>query len=160
MAFAETFKALSDPVRREILNLLKGGRLTAGEIAGQFDMTAATVSYHLSLLKKAGLIFESREKNFIYYSLNASVLEEVLLWLQDLKGAEQHEEQERKRCDFAVIAYCRFRGIGALPASAGAIPTHWDFRQPNGWSSRAVTVFGLPLSTVGTASRLLLPPKP
>ena len=54
MAFAETFKALSDPVRREILNLLKGGRLTAGEIAGQFDMTAATVSYHLSLLKKAG----------------------------------------------------------------------------------------------------------
>ena len=86
MAFAVTFKALSDPVRREILNLLKGGRLTAGEIAGRFDMTAATVSYHLSLLKKAGLIFESREKNFIYYSLNASVLEEVLLWLQDLKG--------------------------------------------------------------------------
>ncbi len=86
MAFAETFKALSDPVRREILNLLKGGRLTAGEITGQFVMTAATVSYHLSLLKKAGLIFESREKNFIYYSLNASVLEEVLLWIQDLKG--------------------------------------------------------------------------
>ena len=91
MAFAETFKALSDPVRREILNLLKGGRLTAGEIAGRFDMTAATVSYHLSRLKKAGLIFESREKNYIYYSLNASVLEEVLLWIQDLKGAEQHE---------------------------------------------------------------------
>ena len=79
MAFAETFKALSDPVRREILNLLKGGRLTAGEITGQFDMTAATVSYHLSLLKKAGLIFESREKNFIYYSLNP-VLRTVLLW--------------------------------------------------------------------------------
>ena len=86
MAFAETFKALSDPVRREILNLLKGGRLTAGEIAGKFDMTAATVSHHLSQLKKAGLVFESREKNYIYYSLNASVLEEVLLWLQDLKG--------------------------------------------------------------------------
>ena len=85
-AFAETFKALSDPVRREILNLLKGGRLTAGEIAGRFDMTAATVSYHLSQRKKAGLIFESREKTYIYYSLNASVLEEVLLWLQDLKG--------------------------------------------------------------------------
>ena len=87
MAFAETFKALSDPVRRE----MKGGRLTAGEIAGQFDMTAATVSYHLSKLKKAGLIFESREKNYIYYSLNASVLEEILLWLQDLKGASDHE---------------------------------------------------------------------
>lgn len=79
------------PGAARILNLLKGGRLTAGEIAGQFDMTAATVSYHLSLLKKAGLIFESREKNFIYYSLNASVLEEVLLWLQDLKGANDHE---------------------------------------------------------------------
>ena len=86
MAFAETFKALSDPVRREILNLLKDGRMTAGEIAARFDMTAATVSYHLSRLKKADLIFESREKNYIYYSLNASVLEEVLLWLQDLKG--------------------------------------------------------------------------
>ena len=91
MAFGETFKALSDPARREILNLLKGGRLTAGEIAGRFDMTAATVSYHLSRLKKAGLVFESREKNYIYYSLNASVLEEVLLWIQDLKVAEQHE---------------------------------------------------------------------
>ena len=93
MAFGETFKALSDPARREILNLLKGGRLTAGEIAGRFDMTAATVSYHLSRLKKAGLIFESREKNYIYYSLNASVLEEVLLWIQDLKGTEQHETE-------------------------------------------------------------------
>lgn len=93
MAFGETFKALSDPARREILNLLKSGRLTAGEIAGRFDMTAATVSYHLSRLKKAGLVFESREKNYIYYSLNASVLEEVLLWIQDLKGAEQHETE-------------------------------------------------------------------
>ena len=93
MAFGETFKALSDPARREILNLLKGGRLTAGEIAGRFDMTAATVSYHLSRLKKAGLVFESREKNYIYYSLNASVLEEVLLWIQALKGAEQHEAE-------------------------------------------------------------------
>ena len=93
MAFGETFKALSDPARREILNLLKGGRLTVGEIAGRFDMTAATVSYHLSRLKKAGLVFESREKNYIYYSLNASVLEEVLLWIQDLKGAEQHETE-------------------------------------------------------------------
>lgn len=93
MAFGETFKALSDPARREILNLLKGGRLTAGEIAGRFDMTAATVSYHLSRLKKAGLVFESREKNYIYYSLNASVLEEVLLWIQDLKGAQQHEAE-------------------------------------------------------------------
>lgn len=91
MSFAETFKALSDPVRREILNLLKGGSLTAGEIAGRFDMTGATVSYHLSQLKKAGLVHESRQKNYIYYSLNASVLEEVLLWLQDLRGGSADE---------------------------------------------------------------------
>ena len=92
MGGSETMKALSDPVRREILNLLKGGSMTAGDIAGRFDMTGATVSYHLSQLKKAGLIFESREKNYIYYSLNASVLEEVLLWIQSLKGVEEHEE--------------------------------------------------------------------
>ena len=92
MGFSETMKALSDPARREILNMLKNGRMTAGDIAGRFDMTNATVSYHLSQLKKAGLIFESREKNFIYYSLNTSVLEEVLLWLQGLKGEEEHED--------------------------------------------------------------------
>ena len=93
MGFSDTMKALSDPVRREILNLLKGGRMTAGDIAGRFDMTNATVSYHLSQLKKAGLVFESREKNYIYYSLNASVLEEVLLWLQALRGGEEHEDR-------------------------------------------------------------------
>lgn len=92
MGFSETMKALSDPARREILNMLKNGRMTAGDIAGCFEMTNATVSYHLSQLKKAGLIFESRERNFIFYSLNASVLEEVLLWLQGLKGEEEHED--------------------------------------------------------------------
>ena len=86
MSFGETFKALSDPARREILTLLKGGRMSAGEIGSHFSMTGATVSYHLSTLKKAGLIFETREKNFIYYELNASVLEEVMLWLAELKG--------------------------------------------------------------------------
>ncbi len=80
MKFAETFKALSDPVRREILNMLKKGRMSAGEISSNFDMTAATVSYHLSILKKAGLVFEQRKKNFIYYSLNTSVFEELMLW--------------------------------------------------------------------------------
>ena len=93
MGFSETMKALSDPVRREILNMLKGGSMSAGEIAARFEMTGATVSYHLSQLKNAGLVFEKREKNYIYYSLNASVLEEVLLWLQDLKGDKNHEEQ-------------------------------------------------------------------
>ena len=66
MGFAETFKALSDPIRREILLLLRGGRLSAGEIGSHFDMTGATISYHLSILKKADLVFETREKNYIY----------------------------------------------------------------------------------------------
>ena len=92
MGFSETMKALSDPARREILNMLKAGRMTAGDIAGRFDMTGATVSYHLSQLKKADLIFESREKNYVYYSLNASVLEEVLLWIRSLKGVEDDEK--------------------------------------------------------------------
>lgn len=91
MSFANTFKALSNPVRREILNLLKKGRLSAGEIAGQFDMTGATISHHLSILKKAGLVFETREKNFIYYDLNTSVLEEIMVWIADLKG-DEHEK--------------------------------------------------------------------
>lgn len=92
MGFSETMKALSDPARREILNMLKGGSISAGDIAARFDLTGASVSYHLSQLKKAGLIFEKREKNYIYYSLNASVLEEVLLWLEDLRGGKDHEE--------------------------------------------------------------------
>ena len=86
MSLSETMKALSDPTRRSILNLLRSGSMTAGDIAGNFDMTGATVSHHLSVLKKAELITESRNKNFIIYSLNASVLEEVMLWIEDLKG--------------------------------------------------------------------------
>lgn len=86
MSFAETFKTLSDPVRREILVLLKNGRLSAGEIAGHFDMTQATVSYHLKILKKADLVRETREKNFIFYELNLTVVEEIMVWLSDLKG--------------------------------------------------------------------------
>lgn len=91
MGFAETFKALSDPVRRDILILLKKGSLSAGEIGGHFDMTGATISYHLSILKKADLIFENKQKNFIYYELNTSVVEEVMLWLADLKGGTDNE---------------------------------------------------------------------
>ena len=78
MAFAETFKALSDPVRRRILELLKNERLSAGEIGSHFDMTGATISYHLKILKKAELIFEKKEKNYIYYTLNTSVVEEFM----------------------------------------------------------------------------------
>lgn len=86
MSFAETFKALSDPVRREILVLLKGAPLSAGEIGSHFDMTGATISYHLSILKKADLVWETKIKNYVYYELNTSVVEEIMLWLADLKG--------------------------------------------------------------------------
>ena len=75
MSFANTFKALSHPVRREILDLLKMGKMSAGEIADQFELTGATISHHLSVLKQADLVVESREKNFIYYELNTSGLE-------------------------------------------------------------------------------------
>lgn len=86
MGFAETFKALADPVRRDILTMLKDRRMSAGEIGSYFDMTGATVSYHLNILKKAGLLFEEKEKNYIFYSLNTSIVEEVMVWLADLRG--------------------------------------------------------------------------
>lgn len=86
MGISETLKAISDPVRREILEMLKGGRKTAGEIAGRFELTGATVSYHLATLKKAGLIAETKYKKYIYYELNVSVFEEVLLWIKSLGG--------------------------------------------------------------------------
>ena len=89
MGFNDTMKALSDPTRREILDLLKKGSMTAGEIGENFDMTGATISHHLSQLKKSGLITESREKNFIHYSLNASVHEEVLLCINSLQGGKK-----------------------------------------------------------------------
>jgi DNA-binding transcriptional ArsR family regulator len=86
MGLQQTLKALSDPVRREILDLLKAGRLSAGEICDHFDITAAAISRHLSVLKDADLIRDDRQGKFIYYELNASVLEEILLWVSQLKG--------------------------------------------------------------------------
>lgn len=83
---SETLKAISDPVRRNILELLKEDKKSAGELASEFNLSGATVSYHLTQLKKAGLILESRHKNFIYYELNASVFEEVLVWIYGLGG--------------------------------------------------------------------------
>ena len=91
MGLQQTLKALSDPTRREILNLLKEGKRSAGEIGDQFDITAAAISRHLSVLKEADLIRDAREGKFIYYELNASVLEEILLWIETLKGADAHE---------------------------------------------------------------------
>ena len=92
LGFAETFKALSDPARRQILVMLKDGKMSAGEISDHFDMTSATISYHLSQLKKAGLVFETRHKNYIYYEINVSVFEEVMLWFSQFGGTE-HEEK-------------------------------------------------------------------
>ena len=95
MGFAETFKALSDPARRDILVLLKKGRMSAGDVGSHFDMTGATISYHLNILKKAELVSEQKEKNFIYYELNTSVVEEVMLWLSDLKGEKENGKTEK-----------------------------------------------------------------
>ena len=86
MGMQDTMKALSDPIRREILNLLKSGRLSAGEISDHFPVTGASISRHLSVLKDADLIRDNRQGKFIYYDINTSVLEETLLWIKDLKG--------------------------------------------------------------------------
>jgi ArsR family transcriptional regulator len=91
LGFAETFKALSDPIRREILVMLRTGKLSAGEIANAFDLSGATISYHLSQLKKAGLVTESKFKNFIYYELNASVFEELMLWVSQFGGKDNEK---------------------------------------------------------------------
>ena len=89
MSLQATLKALSDPIRREILELLRSGRLSAGEIAEKFPVSGAAVSKHLSVLKDADLIRDTREGKFIFYELNTSVLEEVMLWLTGLKGEEK-----------------------------------------------------------------------
>lgn len=78
----ETFKILSDPVRREVLIMLKGGKMSAGDIASKFNLTNATVSYHLSQLKQADLIHETRVKNFIFYELNTTVFDDLILWIK------------------------------------------------------------------------------
>ena len=91
LGLQDTLRALADPIRREILTLLKGGRLSAGEICEHFPVAAAAISRHLSVLREADLIRDQREGKFIYYELNTSVLEEIMLWLTELKG----EENER-----------------------------------------------------------------
>ena len=93
MSFQETFKALSDPTRREILRLLRDRAKTAGEIGSNFDMTGATISHHLSVLREAGLISDQRRGKYIYYELNLSVLDEITGWIAGLKG-DRHNEVE------------------------------------------------------------------
>jgi len=94
MGLHNTLKALADPIRREILNLLKNGKMTAGEITEQFDVTGASISRHLSVLKEADLIRDTREGKYIIYELNASVLEEIMLWITDLKGEKVNDSRE------------------------------------------------------------------
>lgn len=89
MGSANTFKALSDPIRREILVLLKTGKMTAGEIGKNFNMTGATISYHLAQLKKADIVFISKYKNYIYYQLNTSVFEEMMIWFAQFGGKNE-----------------------------------------------------------------------
>ena len=90
MGIQNTMRALADPIRREILNLLRDGRMSAGEICEHFEVTGASVSRHLSVLKDADLIRDAREGKYIYYELNTSVLEEVMLWISELKGENQN----------------------------------------------------------------------
>lgn len=91
----KTFKALADPVRRKVLLLLRNGKISAGEIAQNFDLTNATVSYHLKQLKEANLIFEEKQKQYIYYELNLSVFEEMLLWFEEFKGGIKNEKEQK-----------------------------------------------------------------
>ena len=94
MGLQHTLKALADPIRREILNLLKSGRMSAGDITNHFPVTAASISRHLSVLKDADLVRYTREGQFIFYELNTSVLEEMMLWVSELKGAQNDDQKE------------------------------------------------------------------
>lgn len=89
MALQDTFKALADPTRRRILELLREGRLTAGEIGSHFDMTGATVSHHLSILKDAGLITDERQGKCIYYELDTSIVEDIMGWAAQFLGRDK-----------------------------------------------------------------------
>lgn len=92
VSMQDTLQALADPTRREILNLLKQSRMSAGEISNHFSISGAAVSRHLSVLKEADLIRDEREGKYIYYELNATVLEEILLWISELKGGKDHDQ--------------------------------------------------------------------
>ena len=94
MALQNTLKALADPIWREILNMLKDGKMSAGEIMDKFPVTGASISRHLSVLKEADLIRDTREGKYIYYELNASVLEEIMLWITALKGESEDVEEK------------------------------------------------------------------
>ena len=99
MSLQATMRALADPTRREILDILKGGALSAGEISERFEISAAAISRHLSVLREADLIRDNRDGKFIYYELNASVLEEIILWVKNLEGTENEENDQKIPAD-------------------------------------------------------------
>ncbi|MGE4548644.1 MAG: autorepressor SdpR family transcription factor [Intestinibacillus sp.] len=94
MGFQQSFKALSDPIRREILRLLQNGPMAAGDIAARFDVSGATVSHHLSLLREAGLVLDEKRGKYIYYELNMSVVDELIGWMTGLKGEKTYEKDQ------------------------------------------------------------------
>lgn len=94
VGFQESFKALADPTRREIITILKDGRLSAGEIVAHFDMTGASISHHLSILKNASLVTDVKEGKYSYYELNLSVVEEIMTWLIGLKEENNEENNQ------------------------------------------------------------------
>lgn len=99
MGLQQTLKALADPIRREILNMLKNGRMSAGEITDHFYVTGASISRHLSVLKEADLVRDRREGQHIFYELNASVIEEIMLWITDLKGENENAQEKQEKAD-------------------------------------------------------------
>ena len=96
MAIADSFKVLSEPLRRQILELLKGGRMSAGELAIALNVSPAALSYHLRLLKEAELVIEYKEKNYVYYSLNMTVFDELLMWFKGFMDAKEGETRKTK----------------------------------------------------------------
>lgn len=117
MGIQATFKALSDPTRREILEMLKGGTMSAGDIAERFDMSQATVSHHLALLREAELVEAEKQGKYIYYMLNMSVMEEIFSWMSGFMEVQRHEDEKSYAVDNGV--YAAGGGAGELQPSAG-----------------------------------------
>ena len=140
LGMQDTLHALADPTRREILNLLKQSRLSAGEISNHFSISGAAISRHLSVLKDADLIRNEREGKFIYYELNATVLEEILLWISELKGGNDYDQTS------VITLLPVFIGLFLWNQLPDSVATHFGLNnQPDGYSSKAFAVFGLPL---------------
>ena len=133
MGFQKSFKALSDPIRRDILALLRAGPMAAGDIAAHFQVSGATVSHHLSILRDAGLVLDDKQGKYIYYELNMSVVDEILEWVTALKGGDKHEKN-RKSPNFCldIGAGAAGTGRGGIQQATGADPNELGFRRRGG----------------------------